>query len=95
MIDGVPTEVKTDEFRGCMRPAGVEVLGKDGHSVLVQSGAGLCRGFIDEQHATAGELVTTHRDPGYTIDGVVHCCVGNIPRAVAQAHELECAPLGL
>ncbi len=54
MIVGVPTEVKTDEFRVGMRPVGVELLVRDGHSVFVQSGAGLGSGFTDEQYSAAG-----------------------------------------
>ncbi len=54
MIVGVPTEVKKDEYRVGMRPVGVEVLTKQGHTVLVQSGAGLGSGFPDEQYDAAG-----------------------------------------
>ena len=54
MIVGVPTEVKTDEFRVGMRPVGVEMLVRDGHTVFVQSGAGLGSGFSDEQYSLAG-----------------------------------------
>ncbi len=57
MIVGVPTEVKTDEFRVGMRPVGAEMLVKEGHSVLVQAGAGLGSGFTDEQYAAAGAQV--------------------------------------
>jgi alanine dehydrogenase len=54
MIVGVPTEVKTDEFRVGMRPVGVEMLVREGHSVLVQAGAGTGSGFSDEQFVAAG-----------------------------------------
>ena len=37
---GVPREIKTDEYRVSMVPAGVESLVKAGHSVLVEKGAG-------------------------------------------------------
>jgi alanine dehydrogenase len=57
MLVGVPTEVKTDEFRVGMRPVGVELLTRDGHTVLVQSGAGLGSGFNDELYAAAGARV--------------------------------------
>lgn len=57
MIVGVPTEVKTDEFRVGMRPVGVELLVKDGHSVVVQAGAGLGSGFTDEHYAAAGARI--------------------------------------
>ncbi len=54
MIVGVPTEVKTDEFRVGMRPVGVELLIREGHTVLVQSGAGIGSGFADDLYAAAG-----------------------------------------
>ncbi len=57
MIVGVPSEVKTDEFRVGLRPVGAEMLAKDGHAVLVQSGAGLGSGFTDEQYSNAGAQV--------------------------------------
>ena len=54
MIVGVPTEVKPDEFRVGLRLVGVEMLTKQGHAVLVQSGAGLGAGFPDESYDAAG-----------------------------------------
>ncbi len=60
MIVGVPTEVKTDEFRVGLRPVGAEMLCREGHRVLVQAGAGLGSGFDDEQYRRAGaEIVAT------------------------------------
>jgi len=38
---GVPTEIKTDEYRVGMTPAGAAVLAGDGHEVFVQAGAGI------------------------------------------------------
>jgi alanine dehydrogenase len=54
MIIGVPTEVKTDEYRVSLVPAGVEVLAKSGHRVLVQAGAGLGSGVEDADYAAHG-----------------------------------------
>jgi alanine dehydrogenase len=54
MVVGVPTEVKPDEFRVGMRLVGVELLRRRGHTVLVQSGAGLGAGFSDEAYEAAG-----------------------------------------
>jgi alanine dehydrogenase len=56
-IVGVPTEVKTDEFRVGLRPVGAEMLVRDGHQVLVQSGAGVGSGFSDEQFEQAGATI--------------------------------------
>ena len=54
MIVGVPKEVKKDEHRVGMRPVGAEMMVRDGHTVLVQAGAGTGAGFTDEQYAAAG-----------------------------------------
>lgn len=57
MMVGVPTEVKKDEYRVGMRPVGAEILTQQGHTVLVQSGAGLGSGFPDEQYDAAGAKI--------------------------------------
>ena len=57
MIVGVPTEVKSDEYRVGMRPVGAEVLTRRGHRVLVQSGAGLGSGFPDQEYDAAGARI--------------------------------------
>ncbi len=58
MIVGVPREVKDDEYRVAMLPVGVELLVGDGHTVLVEAGAGGGCGFGDDEYAAVGaELV--------------------------------------
>src|SRR5581483_606671 len=60
MIVGVPKEVKSDEYRVAMVPAGVEELSRAGHKVLIQTGAGAGSGIPDEQYAVNGaEIVGT------------------------------------
>src|SRR5437899_11295631 len=54
MIVGVPTEVKTREYRVGMIPAGVRTLLLHGHQVLVQAGAGLGSGISDQAYRLAG-----------------------------------------
>src|SRR5882724_5579233 len=54
MIVGVPKEIKTAEQRVALVPAGVESLVGDGHSVLVEQGAGIGSGFADEAYRVAG-----------------------------------------
>src|SRR3954463_14348828 len=57
-VVGVPSEVKTHEYRVAMIPVGVEELTRAGHKVLIQSGAGLGSGISDHQYAEHGaELV--------------------------------------
>ena len=56
MIIGVPKEIKTHENRVALQPAGVQMLVQQGHTVIVQSGAGTGSGFQDEQYREAGAL---------------------------------------
>jgi alanine dehydrogenase len=55
---GVPTEIKTKEFRVGLTPAGAATLTKLGHQVMIQQGAGIESGLVDEDYRKAGaELV--------------------------------------
>ena len=47
MIVGVPKEVKKDEYRVALLPVGAQLLRADGHTVLIEKGAGLGSGFED------------------------------------------------
>ena len=58
MIVGVPKEIKTAEHRVAVVPAGVESLASDGHTVLVEKGAGEGSGFGDDAYRAAGARVT-------------------------------------
>jgi alanine dehydrogenase len=54
---GVPTEVKVHEYRVGLVPASVREFIHDGHTVLVQSGAGAGIGFPDESYAAVGATI--------------------------------------
>jgi len=72
MIIGVPTEIKVQEHRIGMTPAGVRTLVEDGHRVLVQSGAGAGSGLDDTRYRQAGAtLVDTPAEIYATADLVV------------------------
>ncbi len=51
---GVPTEIKSDEYRIAITPAGVRELTARGHDVLVQAGAGTGSAMSDEQFRAQG-----------------------------------------
>src|SRR3970040_2562554 len=60
MIIGIPKEIKNNENRVALTPAGVAECKKQGHPVYVQMGAGENSGFTDEAYKTAGaELLPT------------------------------------
>ena len=51
---GVPSEVKQQEYRVAITPAGVQELVRHGHSVVVQAGAGRGSSITDEEFEAAG-----------------------------------------
>ncbi|MCT1397338.1 MULTISPECIES: alanine dehydrogenase [Microbacterium] len=60
---GVPTEVKNNENRVALTPAGADRLVREGHRVLVQSGAGVGSSIDDDAYRAAGaEIVATAAD---------------------------------
>ncbi len=54
MIIGVPKEIKANENRIAIVPAGVEILVQRGHQVLIEQGAGIGSGFNDDAYRQAG-----------------------------------------
>jgi len=60
MIIGTPKEIKNQEYRVGLTPAGVYSLVQAGHKVLIQSTAGVGSGFSDQDYQKAGaEIVAT------------------------------------
>lgn len=57
MIIGVPKEIKNNENRVALTPAGVAELRKRGHRVYIQEHAGAGSGFSDEDYAQAGASI--------------------------------------
>ncbi len=72
MIIGVPKELKDNENRVALSPAGVHALVKAGHRVLVECGAGLGSGFNDEIYKDAGaELISKAAEVWHNADMVM------------------------
>ncbi|MBE3596504.1 MAG: alanine dehydrogenase [Hydrogenibacillus sp.] len=57
MIIGVPKEIKDQEYRVALTPAGVHALVGRGHTVLVERGAGRGAGFDDDDYAKEGAKI--------------------------------------
>ena len=73
MIVGILKEIKTEENRVCMTPAGVEVMTNSGHQLLVESSAGVGSGFSDEEYVVAGaEMVSGPADVYARSEMVMH-----------------------
>ena len=63
MIIGVPKEIKQDEYRVGILPAGVEELTRAGHKVLIETGAGEGSGISDEDYLKHGaEIVSSAKE---------------------------------
>lgn len=67
MIIGVPTEIKNNESRVSITPAGVFELTKAKHQVYVQSDAGLASGFTNAMYLEAGATVLDTIEEVYDI----------------------------
>jgi len=73
MIVGILKEIKAEENRVCMTPAGVEVMRQNGHAVLVEKNAGTGSGFDDDRYVAAGaEMIETAREIFERSDMVMH-----------------------
>jgi alanine dehydrogenase len=59
---GVPSEIKPDEYRVALTPAGVRELVDAGHEVVVQSGAGLGSAITDEAYTDQGATIAPDAD---------------------------------
>ena len=72
MIIGVPKEIKEQEQRVALLPSGTTQLTKHGHSVLVETNAGLGSGYPDEDYIKAGaEIVEQAKDVFARADMIV------------------------
>ena len=73
MIVGLLKEIKTEEYRVAMTPAGVEILKAHGHTLLVERNAGLGSGFEDRAYSDAGaQIVKTAKEIYGRADMVMH-----------------------
>ncbi|WP_306896704.1 alanine dehydrogenase [Agromyces albus] len=54
---GVPAEIKNNEFRVAMTPAGAHALSLRGHEVAIQAGAGVGAGYLDAEYLAAGATI--------------------------------------
>lgn len=57
MIIGIPKEIKSDENRVAITPAGVEALLRNEHKVYIETNAGIGSGFTDEDYINAGAKI--------------------------------------
>lgn len=66
MLIGIPKEIKVQEYRVAITPAGVETLTEAGHQVIMERGAGIVSGFTDDFYEAAGADVSRGPEPVWT-----------------------------
>jgi len=71
MIIGVPKEIKTNENRVALTPAGALELTKRGHKVYIQASAGIHSGFEDSAYQERGALILPTIEDVYAIADMI------------------------
>ncbi len=84
MLIGILKEMKAEENRVSMTPAGVEVMKQNGHGVLVQRGAGKGSGFEDDAYDDVGaEIIDRAEDIFKRADMIIR-----VKEPIAQEYDL-------
>jgi alanine dehydrogenase len=68
---GVPTEVKNNEYRVAITPAGVHELARNGHQVCIQQGAGVGSAIPDADFVTAGAQILPTADDVWQVGDLI------------------------
>jgi alanine dehydrogenase len=84
---GVPTEIKPDEYRVAITPAGVRELTERGHEVLIQTGAGEGSAIADEQFQAQGAAIVPDARSVFDSAEVVCKVKEPQPAEAAMLHE--------
>jgi alanine dehydrogenase len=84
MVIGVPKEIKNNENRVALTPAGVAELRKHGHTVYVQVNAGQGSGFEDEEYIGAGAQMLPTIEEVY---GIAEMII-KVKEPIAQEYDL-------
>lgn len=71
MIIGVPKEIKNHENRVALTPAGVQALVQAGHTVLIESSAGVGSGFSDSEYLAQGATIVASAQEAWAAQMVV------------------------
>lgn len=84
MIIGILKEIKREEHRVAMTPAGVELILHGGHQVLVEKNAGIGSGFQDTDYVAAGaQIVSSARETYDRCEMVMH-----VKEPMAQEYDM-------
>ena len=84
---GVPTEIKTDEYRVALTPSGARELAQHGHEVLVQAGAGEGSAITDEEYVAQGAQIVPDADAVFAVADMIVKVKEPQPVEVARLRE--------
>jgi alanine dehydrogenase len=84
MIIGLPKEIKNNENRVALTPAGVSALTKKGHQVYVQATAGMGSGFADAAYEAAGATLLPAIEQVYSLAEMIV----KVKEPIAQEYNL-------
>lgn len=87
MIIGLPKEIKNNENRVALTPSGVFSLVKNGHTVYVETSAGVNSGFTDETYINAGASILSTAKEVFDIAEMIM----KVKEPIEQEYELICA----
>ncbi|WP_126428530.1 alanine dehydrogenase [Brevibacillus marinus] len=71
MIVGIPKEIKNNENRVAITPAGVTALVQSGHEVRIETNAGLGSGFTDDDYQAVGATIVPRAADAWNADMVM------------------------
>ncbi len=81
---GVPKEIKNNESRVALTPGGVQTMLKNGHTVYVETNAGINSGFSDNQYLVAGaQILSTPKEVFDIADMIM-----KVKEPIAQEYDL-------
>lgn len=71
MLIGVPKEIKNNENRVAITPAGVDAFIKAGHKVIVENDAGVGSGFTNQDYVNAGAVIVSTAHEAWSAEMVM------------------------
>jgi len=91
---GVPREIQAGETRVALTPHLVPLLTRDGHEVMIESGAGVSARFPDALYSSAGAMIASEVQALYAQADVIFKVQAPGFNASLQRHEAELLPDG-
>lgn len=87
MVIGCPKEIKPQEGRVSLTPAGVDALIRAGHTVYIQQGAGLQSGFADEEYVASGAQILSAAEELYSLADMIVKVKEPLPQEYGMLRE--------